>query len=154
MEADNPESSLFHSVYTLQSEVDVSPNALTGMIQSGLAVRRNYGFEFSSTDGYATCDEKLRNLFPKLFSWIDENDDDDSELSPWLIGFKTPYKKRIAVYSDDRLPTGSDIINSCHMSKAKAGIRERTLYLSKDFNLFLSTRILTCCLNSYPLPCS
>lgn len=135
MEAESSELSSFHPVYSLQSEVDVSPNALTGMIQSGLAVRRNRGFEFRSTDSYATCDEMLRNLFPRLFNWIDENEDDNSELSSWLIGFKTPYKKRIAVYSDDSLPTGSDILSSCQISKAKAGIRERTLYLGKDFNL-------------------
>jgi hypothetical protein len=101
------------------------------MIQSGLAVRRNSGFSFSATDSYLTCDEKIRNLFPKLFRWISENEPDEATDSSWLICMKVPYRKKLEVYSDDHLPSGFDIITSCQQAKSKAGVRERTLYLGK-----------------------
>jgi hypothetical protein len=113
--------------------VDISAVAVTGMIQSGLAVRRNSGFQFRPSDSYSMCDATIRSHFPRLFHYIDEHDDDSDEdgKSPWLVCFKPPYKKSLVVYSTDQLPTGFDIISSCQITKSKAGVGERTLYLSE-----------------------
>ena len=88
MELEN--SSSFHPFYGLQSDVDISPVALTGMKQSGLCVMKDTGFEFRSTDTYSIIDDKLRNLFPNLFDWIMESEPYDSTTSSWLICMKPP----------------------------------------------------------------
>jgi hypothetical protein len=111
--------------------VDISPVAVTGMIQSGLAVRRNSGFQFRPSDSYSVCDAIIRSQFPRLFDYIDEHDNDEAIESPWLVCLKPPYKKSLVVYSTDRIPTAFDIISSCQTAKRKAGISERTLYLSE-----------------------
>ena len=122
---------------------------LTGMKQSGLCVMDPAGFEFCSTDGYATVEEKLRNLFPRLFDWLCDSDPYDSTTSPWLICVKSPHQKTLAVYLDDqRLPTGKAVIEACQLAKGKSGIKDRYLYLGKPFTqyvvcsnlLFLVTR--------------
>ena len=108
--------------------------ALTGMKQSGLCVMKDVGFEFLSTDTYSDVDGKLYHLFPKLFEWLCQSEDDDTTGSSWLICVKPPYsRKRLVVYSDDRtLPTGFDIMTACQMSKSKAGVQDRILYLGKS----------------------
>lgn len=111
--------------------MDISAVAVTGMIQSGLAVRRNSGFQFCPPDSYSMCDATIWSHFPRLFHYIDEHDDDEDGKSPWLVCFKPPYKKSLVVYSTDYLPTGFDIISSCQIMKSKAGIGERMLYLSE-----------------------
>lgn len=129
------DDSSFHPVYDLQSDVDISPIALTGMKQSGLCVMKGAGFEFLSTDTYSTIDEKLRNLFPNLFDWIIESEPYDATTSSWLICMKPPYRKNLVVYSDDQcLPTGFDIITACQLSKSKAGIQDRVLYLGEFYH--------------------
>jgi hypothetical protein len=92
----------FHLVYCLQSDVDISPLALTGMKQSGLCVLKDSRFDFHSTDTFATIDEKLRIIFPRLFDWLSETELDDMTTSSWLICMKPPYTRRsLVVYSDD-----------------------------------------------------
>jgi len=119
----------FHPAYCLESEVDISSIALTGMKQSGLCVKSS-GFEFHPDDTYSVVDEKLRNLFPKLFDWLCESEPYDAMTSPWLICLKPP-RKPLAVYSDDWLPTGDDIITACQFASAKVGIPLRTLFLGE-----------------------
>jgi hypothetical protein len=126
------DSSSFLPIYGLQSGVNISPIALTGMKQSGLCVIKGTGFEFLSTDTYSIIDDKLRNLFPNLFNWIMETEPDDATNSSWLICMKLPYRKSLVVYSDDqRLPTGFDIITACQLAKSKAGVQDRVLYLGE-----------------------
>jgi hypothetical protein len=126
------DSSSFHPIYGLQSDVDISPIALTGMKQSGLCVMKGSGINFLSTDTYSTIDDKLRNLFPNLFDWIIESEPYDSTTSSWLICMRPPYRKSLVVYSDDRsLPTGFDIITACQLAKSKAGVQDRVLYLGE-----------------------
>ena len=126
------DSVAFHPVYCLQSDVDISPVALTGMKQSGLCIMKGSGFEFHSNDTYAAIDEKLRNLFPNLFDWICESEPHDATTSSWLICMKPPYRKSLVVYSDDRsLPSGLDIITACQLGKSKVGVHDRILYLGK-----------------------
>ena len=62
----------FNPVYCLQSDVDISSIALTGMKQLGLCVMKSSRFEFHPDDTYSTVDEKLRIIFPKLFDWLCE----------------------------------------------------------------------------------
>lgn len=99
------------------------------MKQSGLCMKSS-GFDFHPNDTYAVLDEKLQNLFPKLFDWLCESESYDATTSSWLICFKPP-RKPLAVYSDDRLPTGDDIITACQFANAKVGISQRTLFLGK-----------------------
>ncbi|KAF8800929.1 hypothetical protein BYT27DRAFT_6808515 [Phlegmacium glaucopus] len=123
-------TSSFHPIYCLQSDVDVSPVALTGMKQSGLCVMKGAGFEFLSTDTYSVIDDKLHNLFPNLFDWIIESEPYDATTSSWLICVRPPYHKSPVMYSDDQsLPTGFDIITTCQLARSKAGVQERVLYL-------------------------
>lgn len=115
--------------------------ALTGMKQFGLCIMKGTGFEFRSGDTYSTIDEKLRNLFPKLFNWICESEPYDTAVSSWLICMKPPYRKSLVVYSDDQsLPTGFDIITACQLGKSKAGVQDRILYLGKPYYLDESTQ--------------
>ena len=90
-------SSSFHPAYHLRSEVDISPIAVTGMIQSGLAVRRNSGFQFCPSDSYSVCDAIIWSQFPRLFDYINEHNDDEVSESPWLVCLKPPYKKSLVV---------------------------------------------------------
>ena len=133
MDLDNSKSSSFHPVYQLQSDIDISPVALTGMKQSGLCVMKDFGFEFHASDTYSMVDEKLRILFPNLFHWMCESEPDDATTSSWLICMKPPYsRKSLVVYSDDRaLPTGFDIMTACQLAKTKVGVQNRVLYLGK-----------------------
>ena len=130
----------FHPVYCLRSEVDISSLALTGMKQSGLCVLRESGFEFRSTDTYPVVEDKLRELFPKLFNWLSISEPDSTETSSWLICMKAPYqKKSLIVYSDDQsLPTGFDIMTACQLSSRKVGLQNRVLYLGRPFVLVIS----------------
>lgn len=122
----------FPPVFCLRSEVDVSPMALTGMKQCGLCIINPTGFEFRSTDSYSTVDEKLRNLFPRLFDWICHSEPDTATTSSWLVCMKAPWKNNLVVYSDDaQLPSGLDIIASCQLSKSKSGMKDRVLYLGE-----------------------
>lgn len=107
------------------------------MKQSGLCVLRESGFEFRSTDTYATIEDKLRVLFPKLFGWISISEPDNASTSSWLICMKPPYsQKSLIVYSDDQsLPTGFDIITACQLSRSKVGLQNRVLYLGRSFIL-------------------
>lgn len=130
MTLDDP--AVFHPVYSLQSDVDISSIALTGMKQSGLCIIKRSGFEFHPDDTYSVLDEKLRILFPKLFDWLCESEEYEATTSSWLICMKPP-RKPVAVYSDDRLPTGMDIITTCQLAKTKVGITHRILYLGKLF---------------------
>ena len=107
--------------------------ALTGMKQSGLCVMKGTGFEFCSSDTYSIIDEKLRNLFPKLFDWICESEPNGTSLSSWLICIKPP-RKDLVVYSyDQALPNGFDIITACNLGKSKVGVHDRILYLGKPY---------------------
>lgn len=99
------------------------------MIQCGLAIRRNSGYQFRSTDTYPACDQVLRGLFPKVFQWLDSVEDDDSVTSSWLVCSKLPYQKGLMVSSSDKLPDGFDLISA--VGKPKSGIGERTLYLGE-----------------------
>jgi hypothetical protein len=142
-ELDDPLS--FNPVYRLQSDVDMSSMALTGMKQSGLCVMKDSGFEFLATDTYSTVEDKLRALFPNLFHWLSESEPDDATTSSWLICMKQPYsRKSLIVYSDDQsLPTGFDMITACHqLSKGKLGVQNRVLYLGNF--LFLLYLLLKC----------
>jgi hypothetical protein len=132
---DLDDSSSFHPVYSLRSDVDISSVALTGMKQSGLCVMKDSGFEFLTTDTYSDLDDKLRVLFPNLFDWMSESEPDNAINSSWLICTKPPYShKSLAVYSDDRaLPTGFDMIAACHLAASKVGVQNRVLYLGKLF---------------------
>ena len=125
--------STFHPIYRLQSDVDISPVALTGMRQSGLCMMKDSGFDFHASETYSAVEKKLRDLFPSLFDWLSEAEPDDAENSSWLICMKTPYsRKSLVVYSDDRrLPNGFDIINACKLAKSKVGVQNRVLYLGK-----------------------
>ena len=116
--------------------------ALTGMKQFGLCAMKGTGFEFCSGDTYSTINEKLRNLFPKLFNWICESElYYDTTVSSWLICMKPPYHKSLVVYSDDQsLPTGFDIITACQLGKSKAGVQNQILYLGKPYYLDESTQ--------------
>ena len=122
----------FNPIYCLQSDVDISSIALTGMKQSGLCVMKSSGFEFHPDDTYSTVDEKLRNLFPKLFDWLCESEPEpyDAPTSSWLVCLKAP-RRDLAVFSDDKLPTGSDLIDACRLGKPKVGIANRVLFLGK-----------------------
>lgn len=118
----------------MQSKANVSIGALAGMRQSGLCIMRESGYDFLSTDSYATLDAKFHALFPKLYDYFGEQDitDGSESLASWLICMKLPHKQGIVVFSDDQeLPTGFDIMQACRMSKSKAGINERTLYLGE-----------------------
>jgi len=100
----------FNPVYCLQSDVDISSIALTGMKQLGLCVMKSSRFEFHPDDTYSTVDEKLQIIFPKLFDWLCELEPYDTATSPWLICLKAPCRD-LAVYSDDKqLPTGADVM--------------------------------------------
>jgi hypothetical protein len=47
---------------------------------------------------------------------------------------KPPYKKNLAVFSDDTtLPCGFDLISACQLGRSKAGVHDRTLYLGTSF---------------------
>ena len=144
---DLSDSSSFHPVYRLQSDVDVSPVALTGMKQSGLCVMKDSGFEFLSSNTYSIIDQKLSNLFPDLFDWMCKSEPDDALTSSWLICMKPSYaRKSLIVYSDDRsLPTGFDIMTACQLSKSKVGVQNWVFYLGKLFPfLCLMACIQTC----------
>lgn len=91
---------------------------------------KSSGFEFCSNDTYSILDEKFWNLFPKLFDWVCESELYDADTSLWLICFKPPHKP-LAVYSDDWLPTGDDIITACQFANAKVGISQCMLFLGK-----------------------
>ena len=111
------------------------------MKQFGLCIMKGTGFEFHAGDTYSTIDEKLRNLFPKLFDWICESKPYDTtpSLSSWLICMKPPYRKHLIVFSDDQaLPTGFDIITACQLGKSKAGVHDRILYLGKPLAYYYS----------------
>ena len=99
------------------------------MKQSGLCVKSS-GFEFHPDDTYSVVDEILQNLFPKLFDWLCESEPYDTTTSSWLICLKPP-RKPLTVFSDDRLPTGDDIITACQFTNAKVGVSQRTLFLGK-----------------------
>jgi hypothetical protein len=100
------------------------------MKQSGLSVTSASGFDFHPDDSYPILDAKLQALFPKLFNWLPEAEDDDATTSSWLICMKPP-RKGLSVYSDDRLPTGIDIIDACKLANTKVGIAHRTLFLGE-----------------------
>jgi len=102
-------------VYQLQSDVNISSLAITGMKQSGLCVMRESDF---STDSYSVVEDKLCVLFPKLFNWISKSERDDATTSSWLICMRPPYaRKSLIVYSDDQsLPTGFDIFTVSRVS--------------------------------------
>jgi hypothetical protein len=91
------------------------------------------GFEFHPDDMYSVLDEKLWNHFPKLFDWLCESEAYDTINSSWLVCMKPPQKSLI-VYSDDRLPTGLDIIAACQLAKSKVSISNCMLYLGKSFS--------------------
>jgi len=91
---------------------------------------KSSGFEFHLDDIYSTVDEKLWILFPKLFDWLCESEPDDTPTSSWLICLKAPHRD-LAVYSDDKLPTGADIIDACRFGKPKVGISNHILFLGK-----------------------
>ncbi|EDR01646.1 uncharacterized protein LACBIDRAFT_310593 [Laccaria bicolor S238N-H82] len=118
----------FLPAYALQSDVDISSVALTGMKQSGLCVTKSSGFDFHPDDSYPILDTKLQALFPKLFTWLWKAEPDDATTSSWLICMKPP-RRNLAVYSDDRLPTGMDIIDACKLANTKVGVSHRTLFL-------------------------
>ncbi len=141
--ATQQDNSSFHPVYCLQSDIDISSMALTGMKQSGLCIMKDSGFEFRLTDTYLMVEDILRPLFPKLFDWISEMEPDDATTSSWLICMKPPYsRKSLIVYSDDQsLPTGFDVITACQLSKRKVGVQNRILYLGKPL-AFVSYFIL------------
>jgi hypothetical protein len=101
------------------------------MKQSGLCVKGS-GFEFHPDDTYPVVDEKLQKLFPRLFNWLCEAEPYDTTNSSWLICLKPP-RKPLAVYSDDWLPTGEDIITACQLANVKVGISQCTLFLGKLF---------------------
>ena len=126
-------SSSFHPLYQLRSDVDISSTALTGMKQSGLCVMKDSGFEFLPSDTYSIVDNKLRNLFPVLFDWMSRFEPDNATTSSWLVCMKPPYtRKSLVIYSDDQtLPTGFDIMTACHLLKAKVGVQNHILYLGK-----------------------
>ena len=126
------DATAFHPVYALQSDVDISSIALTGMKQSGLCIMQGSGFEFHPDDTYSVLDEKLRILFPKLFDWLCESEEYDTINSSWLVCMKPP-RRSLAVYSNDRLPTGMDVITACQLAKTKVGVSHRILYLGKPF---------------------
>ena len=115
----------------MQSDVDISAIALTGMKQSGLCVKSS-GFEFHPDDTYSVLDEKLRNLFPKLFDWFCDSEpyEEFKTTSSWLVCFKPPCKP-LSVFSDDWLPTSDDVITACQFANAKVGVSQRILFLSK-----------------------
>ena len=125
----------FQPIYHLQSDVNISPVALTGMHQSGLCMMKDSGFDFHANETYLTVD-KLCDLFSGLFDQLSEAEPDDVETSPWLICIKTPYScKSLAVYSDDwHLPTGFDLITACKLAKSKVGVQNQVLYLGKPFH--------------------
>ena len=91
---------------------------------------KSSGFEFHPNDTYAIIDEKLWNLFPRLFDWLCESEPYEETTSSWLICFKPP-RKLLSVFSDDWLPTGDNIITTCQFSNAKVGISQCTLFLGK-----------------------
>ena len=103
------------------------------MKQAGLCVMRDSGFDFHSTDTYSMVDEKLRELFPRLFDWLCDTEPYDAETSSWLICMKPSYsRKSLVVFSDDQaLPTGFDIRTACQLAKGKVGHSHRILYLGK-----------------------
>ncbi len=105
------------------------------MKQSGLCVMKNSGFEFRSTDTYPTIDEKLRDLFPKLFDWMFETEPEDATTSSWLVCMKPPYlRSNLVVYSDDQaLPTGFDLFTASHLAKGKVSVQSRALFLGMHF---------------------
>ncbi|KAF8801926.1 hypothetical protein BYT27DRAFT_7261566 [Phlegmacium glaucopus] len=125
------DSASFCPVYSLRSDVDISPVALTGMKQSSLCLMKDSGFDFLSSDTYSIIDNKLHILFPDLFDWICESEPDNATTSSWLICMKPPYSQRsLAVYSDDwSLPTGFDIMTACKLAKSKVGVQNQVLYL-------------------------
>ncbi len=120
-------------VYQLQSDVNISSLAITGMKQSSLCVMRESGFEFHSTDSYLVVEDKLRVLFPKLFNWISKSEWDDATTSSWLICMRLPYaRKSLIVYSDDQsLPTSFDIFTACQLLNSKVGFQNWVLYLGR-----------------------
>ena len=130
---DHGDASNFLPIYSLRSHVDISSVALTGMKQAGLCVMRDSGFNFHATDTYSMVDEKLWELFPRLFDWLCDSEPYDAETSSWLICMKTAYsRKSLVVFSDDQaLPTGFDIMTACQLAKGKVGHSHRILYLGK-----------------------
>lgn len=126
----------FQPLYRLQGPVNISPPRQTAMIQSGLGVRRNAGYQFRPTDSYEDCDAILRGLFPRVFEWLDQNEDDDTQTSSWLVCSKLTYHKGLMVSSTDKLPVGFDIITA--VGKAKSGVGERTLFLGKSTAIVFS----------------
>ena len=141
-------------MYQLQSDVDISAVALTGMKQSGLCVMKDSGFEFLASDTYSTVDNKLRILFPDLFDWIIESEPDDLITSSWLVCMKPPYsRKSLVVYSDDQaLPTGFDIMSACQLAKNKVGVQNRVLYLGKLSPLIYLALSKSCLVTREPVP--
>ena len=126
------DATAFHPVYALQSDVDISSIALTRMKQSGLCIMQGSGFEFHPDDTYSVLDEKLRILFPKLFDWLCESEEYDTINSSWLVCMKPP-RRSLAVYSNDQLPTGMDVITACQLAKTKVGVSHQIFYLGKPF---------------------
>lgn len=102
------------------------------MKQSGLCVTKSSGFTFHPDDTYPILDAKLQELFPKLFTWLWKAEADDATTSSWLICMKPP-RRNLAVYSDDQLPTGMDIVDACKLANTKVGISHRTLFLGKFY---------------------
>ena len=100
------------------------------MKQSGLCVTKSSGFDFHPDDSYPILDTKLQALFPKLFTWLWKAEPDDATTSSWLICMKPPCRN-LAVYSDDRLPTGMDIIDTCKLANTKVGVSHWTLFLGE-----------------------
>jgi len=123
----------FQPIYSLHSHVDISSVTLTGMKQAGLCIMRDLGFDFHATDTYSMIDEKLRELFPRLFDWLCDTEPYDADTSSWLICMKPPYScKSLVVFSDDQaLPTGFDIMTACQLAKGKVGQSRQILYLGK-----------------------
>ncbi|KIJ92423.1 hypothetical protein K443DRAFT_13620 [Laccaria amethystina LaAM-08-1] len=128
----------FQPAYALRSDVDISSVALTGMKQSGLCVTKSSGFTFHPDDSYPILDAKLQELFPKLFTWLWNAEADDATTSSWLICMKPP-RRNLAVYSDDRLPTGMDIIDACKLANTKVGISYWTLFLVTRYPVLAAT---------------
>ena len=114
------------------------------MKQSGLCIMNPAGIEFRSSDDYATIEEKLRNLFPRLFDWMCDSEPYDSTTASWLICVKSPHQKPLAVYSDDQqLPNGDDIITASQLAKGKSGIKDRCLYLGKPLTQYVIVCVVT-----------
>ena len=128
--------STFQPIYRLQSDVNISPVALTGMCQSGLCMMKDSGFDFYADDTYSTVDKKLWDLFPDLFDWLSEAEPDDAETSSWLICIKTPYScKSLEVTGVSQLVSTSLMLVSLQKVKLVSKIRFSTS-VSSSINWF------------------